>query len=151
MILTVHLLAGAAIGSKISNPFLALPLALLSHYLCDSLPHKDYSIKNIHERRWGKTFFDFFIVFLDMFSGFLIISLFSENNPIIFLAASLAIAPDSITLIGKFIAENKIILLHQKFHMAVNYIGDSEKNKKIPKFAGILTQAAVAIAAIFLM
>jgi len=51
MILTTHMLAGAAAASKISNPFLALPLALLSHYLCDFLPHNDYSIINIVERR----------------------------------------------------------------------------------------------------
>jgi len=34
-----HTLAGATIATKITNPFLALPLAFLSHFILDLFPH----------------------------------------------------------------------------------------------------------------
>src|SRR3989338_8701419 len=141
MILTSHLLAGAAIASKISNPFLALPLALLSHYFLDSLPQEEYTITNIHGRRWNKTFPDFLKVFLDIFLGASLIIFFSHNSPVIYIAAFLAIVPDGITLLNRIFPENKLFNQHQKFHRAVNSIFDS-KTKKIPFFLGVISQIA---------
>ena len=34
-----HALTGVLIGLAVSNPWLALPLALVSHFICDALPH----------------------------------------------------------------------------------------------------------------
>jgi hypothetical protein len=36
-----HALTGALIGLTISNPLLALPLAFISHFICDAIPHYD--------------------------------------------------------------------------------------------------------------
>lgn len=36
-----HALTGALIGLTVSNPVLALPLAFLSHFVCDLIPHYD--------------------------------------------------------------------------------------------------------------
>jgi hypothetical protein len=36
---TNHALTGALIGLTISNPFIAIPAALLSHFVCDAIPH----------------------------------------------------------------------------------------------------------------
>jgi len=36
-----HALTGALIGLTIGNPWLALPLAVLSHFICDVVPHYD--------------------------------------------------------------------------------------------------------------
>jgi len=36
-----HALTGAAIGLTVANPVLALPLAFLSHFVCDAIPHYD--------------------------------------------------------------------------------------------------------------
>lgn len=36
-----HALTGAAIGLMIANPWVALPLAFLSHFACDLIPHYD--------------------------------------------------------------------------------------------------------------
>lgn len=150
MILTPHLLLGAAIGSKISNPFLALPMAVLSHYFLDSLPQKEYSIRNIQERRWNKALPDFLKVFSDIFIGISLIVLFSDNSPAMLASAFLAILPDGITLLGRIFSQNKLIILHQKFHQAVNNICDSE-NTKIPAFWGILSQVMVVLTAIFFL
>lgn len=39
MLETPHVAVGAAIAVKIGNPYLALPLALLSHVVLDRIPH----------------------------------------------------------------------------------------------------------------
>lgn len=39
MVATNHALTGAAIGLISGRPAIALPLALLSHFICDALPH----------------------------------------------------------------------------------------------------------------
>lgn len=39
MTATNHALTGTAIGLIVGQPLLALPLALLSHYICDAIPH----------------------------------------------------------------------------------------------------------------
>ena len=39
MIETPHVIVGAAIATKVVNPALALPLALVSHFVLDKVPH----------------------------------------------------------------------------------------------------------------
>lgn len=39
MLETPHALVGAAIASKIPNPFIAIPAALASHFILDRIPH----------------------------------------------------------------------------------------------------------------
>lgn len=39
MLETPHVAVGAAIASKIPNPFLAIPLAFASHFVLDAVPH----------------------------------------------------------------------------------------------------------------
>ncbi len=39
MTATNHAITGAAIGLVVSQPLVALPLAFLSHFVCDALPH----------------------------------------------------------------------------------------------------------------
>ena len=48
MILSVHFIAGSAITKLIPNKLIAYPLAFLSHFLLDALPHTDYPIKGIY-------------------------------------------------------------------------------------------------------
>ena len=47
MVLTPHIIAGAVVAAKIWNPLLGLPLAFLSHFLLDALPHREYSIAGL--------------------------------------------------------------------------------------------------------
>jgi len=148
MILICHLLAGAAIGANISNPVLALCLALLSHYFLDILPQLEYSIRNIQGGHWHKSFFDFFKVFLDIAFGILLILLFSKNTPLIFAAAFIAILPDGFTLLNIILRKNKLLNKHQQFHQKINSIGE---NKKIPLFWKIFVQILVVLIAIFFL
>ena len=45
MIITPHLLVGAAIGAKTHNLGLIIILGLLSHLILDKIPHWDYGEK----------------------------------------------------------------------------------------------------------
>ena len=42
MLATPHTLMGILIATKVTNPWLALPLALLSHFALDLIPHWDF-------------------------------------------------------------------------------------------------------------
>lgn len=39
---TAHAIVGGAIASRFANPILAIPIALASHYVMDSIPHWDF-------------------------------------------------------------------------------------------------------------
>ncbi len=73
MVLTSHILAGAAIATRINNPILGFVLAFLSHYFLDFIPHREYLIKNVKEKQWSKSYFDFLKIALDISLGVLII------------------------------------------------------------------------------
>lgn len=45
MISLNHVLAGTAIGLAVKQPMLAAPLAFLSHFVLDAIPHYDYGDK----------------------------------------------------------------------------------------------------------
>ena len=46
MTATAHALIGAAIAAKIVNPFLAIPLAIISHFALDLIPHWDEGLNH---------------------------------------------------------------------------------------------------------
>ena len=53
-----HALTGALIGLSIANPLLALPLALLSHFVLDAIPHHDPPLTISHRRYTHKLFIE---------------------------------------------------------------------------------------------
>ncbi|RLC35435.1 MAG: hypothetical protein DRZ76_00055 [Candidatus Nealsonbacteria bacterium] len=150
MILTAHLLTGAAIASKISNPALAFPLAFLSHYLLDLPPQTEYEVENIKKARWHKASSDFLKVFLDIFFGMLLIILFSDGSPIIFAAAFLAIVPDGLHLLNLIFPRSKPLAWHQRLHSAINLICNSKIQKRAT-WEGIIIQVIIILTAIFLL
>jgi hypothetical protein len=50
MTATNHVLTGMVIGSVVSSPFVALPLAFFSHFVLDALPH--YGLKRQDDRKF---------------------------------------------------------------------------------------------------
>lgn len=58
MTATNHALTGAAIGLIIGNPYIALPVALLSHFVCDAIPHFRVAIEGdaFMQQPWFKTY-----------------------------------------------------------------------------------------------
>ncbi|MEK7562548.1 MAG: hypothetical protein AAB509_02630 [Patescibacteria group bacterium] len=147
MILLIHLILGAAIASHIKIPVLALILAFLSHYFLDFIPHVEYDIKNIKEKHWRKSLPEILKVILDFSLGILLIFVFSENQPIIYICALAAMAPDGLTFLSALFP-NKILAFHNNIHRKrVHFL----KDKKISSFWRILSQITMAVISIFLL
>ncbi len=143
MILLVHFLFGAAIGSTITNIPLAIVLAFFSHYFLDFFPHIEYSIENIEKKQWRKITPDILKISLDFFSGILFVFLLSKNQPIIYICALFSLLPDAGNVLRR-IAPNKF---RDKFHEKVHFL----KDKKISFFWRILSQIMVLVLSIFLL
>ena len=141
MILLVHLLFGALIGQKIANPFLAIILAFLGHYLLDSIPHVEYTkIGSKIGRR------DIVLVATDLLTGLLLIAIFAKHQPIVYICAFFAVLPDILFSLS-LILHNKFLTMHEKIHNGVHFL----ENKKISKFWRIASQVVVAtICVVFL-
>ena len=147
MILTPHLLLGAVLASKIEYAPLAIILAFLSHYLLDLIPHIEYSIDNIEKKQWQKSLPDFLRVFLDFSLGILLILIFSENQPIIFICAFFAILPDGLSFLNYFFS-NKILKIHRYIHhKKIHFL----RNKKISFYWRVLSQLLVVFISILLL
>jgi hypothetical protein len=147
MILLVHLLLGSLIGEKINNPILAIVLAFLGHYLLDLFPHVEYDIENIKNKNWKKSLPDILRVILDFSCGILLIFLFSNNHPIVYVCAFFAILPDGLSLLGS-VTKDKILENHSYIHQKkIHFL----HNKKISKFWRISSQVIVAVLCIFFL
>lgn len=157
MILTPHIIVGAAIGAKTQNLGLIIILGLLSHIILDRISHWDYNAFGICKYKKHKNSKALFIslikVTTDGLMGFLIVFLvLSQKNLLnlnylffILFGSFIAILPDIIlglsflVLPKKF--SDKYIKLHGAFH--------SKKKQKEGEitFLGIATQIVVSIIA----
>lgn len=146
MILLVHLLFGAAIGSVVKNIPLAIILAFIGHYFIDIFPHVEYPMGYLGEKQWRKARPDILKIFLDFSLGILLILIFSKNYPLIYICALSAIVPDGFFVINLFLP-NKILNAQEKFHEKVHFLN----YKKIPTFWRIATQIIAVIISITLL
>ena len=98
MLATAHTFAGATIALKIQNPWAALPLALLSHFVLDTIPHWDFfTFRNkITRRDKIKTILDF-LVGLSVGMFFVLRALPNKTlAATIFFSCALANLPDAL-------------------------------------------------------
>jgi len=129
MILIAHMLAGAALASKINTVWLVVLLAFLSHYLLDFLPHIEYSNKKVK------------YIFLDFVSGLILIYIFSTNTPIIYICTFFDLIQDGFTLLD-MLSNRKNFPIHDNFHRKkIHFL----KNKKISVFWRLFFQISVTI------
>lgn len=146
MILLVHMLFGAAIGSAIKITPLAIILALTGHYFLDFFPHIEYGIEIKNKKQWREKLASILKISLDLCSGILLIFVLSKNQPIIYVCAFFAILPDGLTVLSNHVP-NKILSLHNKFHFEkVHWL----KNKKISVFWRVASQVLVVILSIII-
>lgn len=147
MILLVHLLLGAAIGQKISNPYMAIILALLSHYVLDLIPHFDYSLTDTDKRHWIRLWPNIIKISIDLAVGILLIVIFSANRLIIYTCAFFAALPDGLTVINS-IFPGQYLELHRRFHIDIIH---AKKDQKISNFWRILGEIIVVLISIILL
>ncbi len=152
MILTPHILAGAAIGSKTNKPrqiFILILLVLLSHYFLDAFPHYEYNVTAL----MNGLNLDFIVaalkVFIDFAAGTLFVIFFCrqrQNFYYILAGGLISLLPDAILFLSwqtnlPFL--NYLAALNHEFHYS--------KNIPAPFFAGLITQITTLIIAVFIL
>ena len=156
MILTPHIIIGAAIGAKTHNLGLIIILGLLSHVILDKIPHWDYTFSNILNFPRTKNFkmltIDLIKIAIDGLIGLLIVFLILwqkkllnfSHLPFILLGIFISVLPDIILgflilfvpphLSGKYFA----------FHHKYLHFKHKQKEGKFT-FPGLLTQILVIV------
>jgi hypothetical protein len=138
MTATNHYITGVAIATLIPNPAVALPLALLSHFVLDALPHFGDSKYHQKLRAFALIWLSDFIILISMLCLTLL------KNPWWYaLAGFLGTSPD-LAWIYRFYFVNKNVDAHTK---NMNWINKFHNN--IQKFefrGGMLVEIPFAIA-----
>jgi hypothetical protein len=143
MLETPHVMVGAAIATKIANPFLAIPLALGSHFLLERIPHWNPHLKTETDKYGKPTTRTTIITTIDavtaLISGSLIAARALPNTGhtiTILLACFFSVLPD--------LVESPYFFMGVRNGLLVKYIAwqksIQEDAKLIP---GILTQLAI--------
>jgi len=79
---TAHALIGASLAVKIANPYLGIPLAILSHFVADLIPHWDAGTNHKQKSLTKLKIEAAFDVILGFSLVFLIFRNFATANPI---------------------------------------------------------------------
>jgi len=164
MILSVHIIFGTTAASLVpSHPIGAFSIAFLSHFILDSIPHKDYNLKyfesNENEQKkiintvYNKIslFRDMFLVFIDGLVGICIafMLVFDPAKPWIFLIGIVgSLLPDFLTFLYLLI-KHKSLSLFFKFHVSFIH---SKFILKLNQLTGVITQfitLAILVALLF--
>lgn len=162
MIITPHLLLGAAIGAKIKNFGWIIVLAFLSHFVLDRIPHWDYgndTLKKFEKNRSYKSLFVFFLqMILDGLIGLVVVFILIwqkkmiDFNNLSFIATGIlaSIFPDIILGFTKLFS--KKIPKFSKFYINLHEkILHHPKHIKKPTLLGLGTQIIVSIIAILII
>jgi len=99
MLWLVHILIGMIIGVKFKSPWLVIPIAILSHFILDAIPHWD---GNFDKKKFKKTKsvvindIDMIVKFLDIIGSISVIIFFymQADKGMMVLGAVMAILPD---------------------------------------------------------
>lgn len=150
MTATGHAIVGAAIATQITNPFLALPAAFFSHYLCDKLPHwdamteKNKSKKAILVQSAIDVFLSVALVWL-IFISFLSF----KNATLIYACALAAQLPDWLE-VPYMVFKIKIPIIYNKYRIQER-VHKIWFNSNLSAPWGIITQVVVCGATILLV
>lgn len=137
---------------NIHNPALAGFFAFLSHYFLDLLPHHEYSIHNVRQRKWAKAKMDFLKIALDLFFGFSIIFLMSKNFTPAFFGGILGTTADLLTVLFFIFPTNIILAKHHSFHFGkIHSIHSPFQKNNFQLFGRFLIQLLISFLAILLL
>ncbi len=141
MLVTPHVLFGAAIGSSFDKVYLVAPLSVASHFVLDSIPHLQgfIEVEELEKK-------DLLIVFADVLLALSLVTLVSFGSPkweLIALGAFCAWVPDIHHIVHVLFGPEKLrryTKAHKKFHW----------DKQIRFLPGIATQVLVAVGSFLL-
>ena len=145
MVITPHMLVGAAIGVYSKNIETAFLFGLISHYLIDFLPHWEY----LTQPKISKVS-DALKIFLDFFIGLAAVSFLVWNSHakiIIAFAIFGSLLPDGLYFLSKIYdgVGSKILKIHFDFHYKLHYF------KNLSFWQGLPATLVVIIISIFLI
>jgi len=162
MLLSPHIIVGAAVATSVANPLLGVALAFLSHFVLDRIPHWEYSVEPLKQIKIKGVRYCMPIlrrVFLDIALGYVIILLAIAINAG-HLAWDTAIfggffgaLPDGLTFLlylrhgkkGIISTPLKIVYI---FHQATHF----SKEKGLPPLRiGLSTQGVVILLAMYFL
>ncbi|MBU2632398.1 hypothetical protein KKG52_01660 [Patescibacteria group bacterium] len=92
MTATGHAVIGAIIAAKVGNPTLAIPLAVASHVIADTIPHWDVGTNRGKKSRKSLIYNAMFDVLLGFFIAFLILGIFFPGTDPFYAIAIILIA-----------------------------------------------------------
>lgn len=143
MTATGHAIIGAVIAAKFTNPALAIPLAITSHFIADAIPHWDIATHRKEKAKANLILEAFSDVILGFALSFLILVFFfpATNPSYAFLMIILSQSPDWLTAPYYFfgIKSFKWAYKLQKFF-----------DRDLDKPWGIITQVAILVTIIVL-
>jgi hypothetical protein len=149
MILTPHILLGAAIGSKIASPGVVFSLSFLSHYLLDALPHYEYDVSGLKGKSAKKIIIDLLQVAIDFSIGMALALFLVWNSPFrttAILGMLSALVPDMLLFLHYRYPKSKFLNIFAVPHHAVHYL----KNLS-PAWLSLATEIIVSLAIIFFL
>jgi hypothetical protein len=96
-----HIATGAVIGLSVSNPLIALPAALVSHFILDAFPHFGFKgpggLDTLFKHR-----ISYFVLFIELVAIPTVFLLILGTGIWVFLAAIIAFSPDFVW-IGRYL------------------------------------------------
>ncbi len=147
MTATSHALIGTVIAAKIGNPALGIPLAIISHFIADAIPHWDTATNGNGKFKLERNVF--YNTIADISLGFilsylLIFFLFPQTNLLYaFILIIMAQLPDYLTAPYYFFAiKNPLFKSMYRFQKIFD--------RKLDKPWGIITQIIFLLLVIFL-
>lgn len=144
MILSVHILAGAAIGLNLHNWAAVFFISIFTHFLMDAIPHREYEIETIKNGISKKSIPALLQISLDLLIGIGLAFWFTWNHAplsIISIGIIASIFPDFLTFLYW---QTKLPLLKSiaDFHCKRIH---PKNNKNTPLIWGIGTQIAISL------
>jgi len=106
MLTANHAATGAVIALNITNPIVALPLAFVSHFALDALPHFGYKEGGINLAL--KKPFTYFVLFLDALGCLILLYILWGGPLMAFVGALVADSPDLYNFYRFFILQKRI-------------------------------------------
>ena len=113
MVLTPHILAGAALGASITNPAAAAVGAFALHFALDAIPHWDYDIYSSRKKAALKVGADLAIAGIAVL--FLIRHMPPEQQISTLIGGFFGVLPDGLLFLS-FIFKNKYLDRFARFH-----------------------------------
>lgn len=136
MILTPHIIAGAALATRIHNPILLAASALALHHMLDMIPHWDYDILSSKKLAVLKIGIDMAIAIILMIV--LIWNLSPREQILMLYGGFFGILPDGLLFLN-IISGRKLFARFVRFHDFWHHL-IIKKDKKPPLILGFATQ-----------